>query len=298
MIQGKDIQLSVLLATRNNANVLRELLSRLGSCVAPRSWEIVIVDNGSTDSTAALVKEYAERLPVRYFFEGRQGKSRALNRGLKHARGEVVVFTDDDINPDADWLVNIVRVMQSHPDINVLGGKIRVDKRLLPAWLVNSYNLMGILLSEHDLGNREMRYQAGKYPYGPNLSVRSRQLAGLNNPWPEDVGPGTSLPLGDEFIFITNINADSQDCLYSPECIVDHKPVIHGNYFPLAFRRCFFGGYAAGFFGNYPAVDKTVDTFQGLMKKRIASCRSVREFCCILARATGFFYGKYRRKFV
>jgi len=291
-----DIQISVLLATRNNATILRELLFRLESCAAPASWEIVIVDNGSTDVTATLVKEYADRLPVRYFFEGRQGKSRALNHGLKHVRGEIVVFTDDDINPDTDWLANIVRVMHSHSDINILGGKIRVDKRLLPAWLVNSHNLMGIVFSEHDLGNREKRYEEGKYPYGPNLSVRSRLLAGLENPWPEHIGPGTSLPLGDESVFITNINADSKDCLYSPECIVDHKPVIHGNYFPLVFRRCFFGGYAAGYFGHHPAVDKTVDTFQGMIKKRIASCRSVREFCCILARAAGFFYGKYRRK--
>lgn len=290
------MQLSVLLATRNNANVLRELLTRLESCVAPASWEIVIVDNGSTDTTADLIREYTGRLPVRYLYEGAQGKSRALNLGIRSVRGDITVFTDDDVNPDTHWLVNIVRVMQSHPDINVTGGKIRVDTKSLPGWLLDSFNLRGILLSEHELGDHEIRYAAGRFPYGPNMAVRTRLLDGIDRPWPEDVGPGTSLPVGDEMIFITNIKTASQDCLYSPECIVEHKPVIRKDLFLVSLRRCWLGGYAAGFHGVQSSADKTSATVFGLLRKRLGSCRSLQELCCIVIRAAGFYYGKLRRR--
>ena len=287
-------ELSVLLATRNNAGMLDQLLSGLLLCKPPGQWEVLVVDNGSTDDTQKRVSEYLGRLPVRYLYHAKPGKSRALNMGLRYVRGDLVVFTDDDINPDRDWLVNIVRIMQLHPEINVLGGRIRIDKTSVPYWIANSYNLKGLLLSEHELGNHEIRYAPGKYPYGPNLTVRKKQVAGITNPWPEGIGPGTRLPVGDEMIFISNIKINSQECLYTPECMVEHKPVMKlGNYY-IVLKRCFLGGYAAGLYGNEVIGKTSWHTIIELVKRRIRSCRSIREFFCLLVRACGVYLGKYR----
>ena len=99
---------SVLICTYNRARLLRETLKALQALPTPPDCriEIVIVDNNSTDNTAAVVAEAARgaRIPIVYLREARQGKSFALNTGLAHARGDLLALTDDDVLPGAEWL--------------------------------------------------------------------------------------------------------------------------------------------------------------------------------------------------
>src|ERR1017187_6698685 len=95
------LKLSVVVATRNRAYAIAECLGSIAAAIAhaaPLDAEIVVVDNGSTDDTAAVIKAWASAspVPVQLLSEPRQGKGRALNCALRAAQGELLVFTDDD----------------------------------------------------------------------------------------------------------------------------------------------------------------------------------------------------------
>lgn len=100
------MKLSVIVCTYNRADQLRRTLESLaGMRVAPAlSWELLVIDNNSTDSTPEVSRQFQKRLPIQYFFERRQGLSAARNRGIREARGELLVFTDDDVDVDANWV--------------------------------------------------------------------------------------------------------------------------------------------------------------------------------------------------
>jgi cellulose synthase/poly-beta-1,6-N-acetylglucosamine synthase-like glycosyltransferase len=92
-------------------------------------YEVIVVDNGSTDDTAAFAKEWAGLHPfVRYAFEPRPGPSAARNTGVGLARADIVAFTDDDIRPAPEWVRSIVHAFERWPDVECVAG------RILPAW--------------------------------------------------------------------------------------------------------------------------------------------------------------------
>src|SRR4051812_26304053 len=97
---------SILICTYNRAALLADTLASLCRIHSARRWEIVVADNNSSDDTRAVVERLAASapVPVHYLFEATQGKSHALNTGLKRCTGEVVVFTDDDVCVPAGWL--------------------------------------------------------------------------------------------------------------------------------------------------------------------------------------------------
>jgi glycosyltransferase involved in cell wall biosynthesis len=123
--------LSVILCTYNRASILAGALSALAAqqVVSTTSWELVVVDNNSNDGTADVVKEFKAQapMPVTYVFEGRQGKTFALNTGASLASGRVLALTDDDCRPTCTWVQDVIDAMARH-DAQGLGG------RVLPAW--------------------------------------------------------------------------------------------------------------------------------------------------------------------
>lgn len=290
------IHLSIVLATRNNAGTLSIFLESLLKCRKPATWELIVVDNGSTDHTSAVLGKYKGKLPLTVLYESVPGKSRCLNRGIQHASGEILLFTDDDVIPDNDWLLNHVRVMDSHPEIDIAGGRILVEKSRLPVWLTRSFNLGGILVTEHDLGDSECIYGQGRYPYGPNMAVRKVILAGIDSPWPEHIGPGTAMPVGDEMMFVDRICSSYNKRLYAPDCIVEHRPDLPVHFFFKSLKRCFLGGYVAGLCSESLPVAGYKNSLIKLTGDRVWRCRSIRELFCITSRATGYYIGRIFRK--
>ena len=125
------MQVSVVIGTYNRQHLLVGTLGALASQEVPGSlaWEIVVVDNNSTDSTAQVVAAFAETTPtpVRYVFEPRQGISHARNRGIREARGAVLAFIDDDVLPANDWVSQVVAAVERW-EADGVGG------RILPRW--------------------------------------------------------------------------------------------------------------------------------------------------------------------
>lgn len=126
------MMISVLICTRNRAASLRATLDAvLAQQLGPEAdYEVVVVDNGSTDTTRAVVAQVVAALPaqdhrrLRYVYEARPGLSCARNTGLRATRGEIIVCTDDDILPEPTWLREIHREFAAAPHLAMLGGRV------------------------------------------------------------------------------------------------------------------------------------------------------------------------------
>ncbi|MEO5898229.1 MAG: glycosyltransferase [Vicinamibacterales bacterium] len=126
-----DVAVSVVVSTYNRADRLPLALESLIAQEGGVPYEIIVVDNNSTDTTRAVVEGLAVRNGdnVRYAFEPRQGLSHARNTGIALSRGEIVAFTDDDVRAAPDWLLQLKRTLDEHLDVVYAGG------RVLPNWL-------------------------------------------------------------------------------------------------------------------------------------------------------------------
>jgi glycosyltransferase involved in cell wall biosynthesis len=120
---------SVVIATRNRAQHLRACLESLRLSVLPAGWmaEAIVVDNGSTDNTAAVVTALVgdgDAVAVRYLVEQCRGKAFAVNTGTTAARGAIVAFLDDDVTVDRRWLAEVVAHFDREPDLGLLAGRV------------------------------------------------------------------------------------------------------------------------------------------------------------------------------
>jgi glucosyl-dolichyl phosphate glucuronosyltransferase len=120
---------SVVLPTYNRSPNLRRTLSSVLGQRTTAHYEVIVVDNNSTDGTRADVERaIAEGAPVRYLLERNQGVSYARNAGIRTARAPLIAFVDDDVCVDRDWIETICRFFDRHPEMDCVGGKV------LPAW--------------------------------------------------------------------------------------------------------------------------------------------------------------------
>ena len=111
---------SIVVCTRNRKNMLRRSIKAIEASDYPRaSFEIIVVDNGSTDGTGDLKSEFPD---VRWLVENVVGKSNALNTGCRAARGSILAFTDDDCIVDSMWLRNLVSAFFEEPSVIGVGG--------------------------------------------------------------------------------------------------------------------------------------------------------------------------------
>jgi glucosyl-dolichyl phosphate glucuronosyltransferase len=133
------VDLSVIVATYNRAPFLGGTLRTLENlrCSSSLSWELLVVDNNSTDETRQVVEAFADRAPfcVRYLFERNQGRSAALNSGIAAARGRIVAFTDDDVLVDPEWLRNLKNAFDRFDAAAVAGKVIPLWTLPKPRWL-------------------------------------------------------------------------------------------------------------------------------------------------------------------
>ncbi len=133
------VDISVVLATYNRAASLSTTLNSLSSVHQSPSftWELLVIDNNSTDSTRNVIEKFAisAKFSVRYVFEKRQGRSAALNAGIAQAKGDIVVFTDDDVLFDPDWIVNLKQCFDKFNCAAVAGSVVALWTHSKPEWL-------------------------------------------------------------------------------------------------------------------------------------------------------------------
>lgn len=121
--------LSIILPTYNRVTLLRRAIAALLRQTAPSgSYEIIVVDNNSSDGTSDAVAAIGDPR-LRVIREPRQGLSYARNAGIEAARAPIVAFTDDDVEAAPGWVETIVSALEAHPQVDGVGG------RVLPAWV-------------------------------------------------------------------------------------------------------------------------------------------------------------------
>jgi len=287
-------KMSLVVATRNRREDILELIKCLEKRYEIPEWEMIVVDNGSTDGTTAAIEGLRTNLKIQLVYEKRQGKSIALNAGIKKAVGEIIVFSDDDVLPEKNWMRAYYHAAKNNPDKIIFGGKVNVNNRLLPDWIRNSFNLKEILVSEHDLGDEAITYPPNRYPIGPNMAVRKQAIEGLENPWPEDLGPGTSMPVGDEKGFLRKRSGPcSNNRLYVPDSVVIHVPKGEGLSLINSLKRCYWGGLAAGKMDRESTAScRRKDKVGTTILKRIRTVRSLKELLCGTIRSIGVIKGR------
>jgi glucosyl-dolichyl phosphate glucuronosyltransferase len=117
--------LSIVVPTFNRSGLLLRTLQSLAAQVGAPSYEVLVVDNNSSDDTRAVVAAFAREWPlVRYLFERRPGASCARNRGIAESRAAIVGFIDDDVEADPSWVATIHRTFWREPAFDCIGGRI------------------------------------------------------------------------------------------------------------------------------------------------------------------------------
>ncbi len=215
------MELSVVIATRDRARLLEGTLEHLARQQAPGiRWEVVVVDNGSSDDTPAVLERAAARLPLVRLAEPRPGKNRALNRALEVARGELLLFTDDDVIPDPRWVAEMVGAARRWPDAAVFGGRVELAYPPgTPGWLRDPVH-PALNFARFDFDRPEGPIELP--PNGPNLALRRSALAGLR--FREDIGPdGTrDYAMGSETELLDRLRARGATTIYVPGALVHH----------------------------------------------------------------------------
>ena len=120
------MKVSLVISTRNRASKLAACLETLTQLQSPFPWELIVVDNGSTDDTRATIQRFGSSCPgeVIVVVEPLPGLGRARNRGWRAARGEIIAFTDDDCYPEAHFLDHVVGCFEEDTKLGFVGGRI------------------------------------------------------------------------------------------------------------------------------------------------------------------------------
>ncbi len=214
--------LTVLMATHNRCSILSRTLESYCDVRPPQhGWELIIVDNASTDDTRHVIESYKAQLPIRYCFEPHQGKNLALNHGVEFVKGELIVFTDDDVLPRKDWLCQYERIVQEHPEYDVFGGVTLPRWEVCPPEWVLAWVPLGptFTLSPPTLKTGP---SAPCYTFGTNYALRYRVLqAGYR--FDTTIGPkGTNYAMGSETELIRRLVHDGFRIWHSSEMVVEH----------------------------------------------------------------------------
>lgn len=241
------VHATVLIATYNRAKLLDETLTWLArtNVSGDLRWDVLVVDNNSTDGTRAVVERHVHTFPVslRYLFEGRQGRSSALNAGIAAARGIALAFTDDDVRVAEGWLQAAVTPLLEEPDIAYTGGPVRPIWEIPPpAWLDLTRGDLWGTIAIQDHGDVPVGYErARKVPLGANMAVRA-EVFRVTGPFRADLGrSGGRTVMGQEVPeWLIRARAAGFSGRYVPAMVVHHH-IPAARLTKRYFRRWWFG---------------------------------------------------------
>jgi glycosyltransferase involved in cell wall biosynthesis len=221
------MDLTVVICTYNRADLLEATLSALAEqkVDGKLAWDVVVVDNNSSDRTRAVAQQAAPRLPVTYVFEGRQGLSQARNSGIAAARGEILAFTDDDVLPARDWVNSIAGAIERWGS-DIVGGRILPKwEGTPPNWLLEDDTLLAnlaMLTSERVRIFEPSRRESPKV-WGANMAFRRSVFSRVGLFDTRRGIRGKVLYGGEETELITRAIDAGSVAVYDPSLVVFHR---------------------------------------------------------------------------
>jgi glucosyl-dolichyl phosphate glucuronosyltransferase len=211
------LDLSIVICTRDRCTELRKTLAAIFDADVPAGldWELLVVDNGSTDETSELLKRSASGSKMlRHVTEPRRGKGNAYNRALAEVRGHALLFADDDVRPRADWISRMMEPLLSDEADAVAGG-IEIAPHLLRPWMTKWHRVA--LASSEDLDPKDPDQMIGA-----NMAF-SRKVLEKVPAFDVELGPG-AMGFGEETIFSMQLREAGFRVKGGLDVKVEHHP--------------------------------------------------------------------------
>ncbi|HEY8907956.1 MAG TPA: glycosyltransferase family 2 protein [Rhodoferax sp.] len=207
-------KVSLVMCTRNRAAFLDGCLQALIRLKADVPFELVLVDNGSTDNTATILAEFAsqQKMPVVLVSEPLPGVSQGRNAGIKAASGDVIAFTDDDCYPAENFLTAVLACF-ADKNLGYLGGRVLLfDPADLPITIQTLNRTLP--LPPHE-------YMSPGLIHGANFSFRREVLDRIGG-FDKHLGSGTPCMAADDTDLLQRASVAGFAGLYSPGPVVHH----------------------------------------------------------------------------
>lgn len=222
MENNVSIRISAIICTHNRAQYLRKAITSLIQQELPKEYyEILIVDNASSDNTKEVVQEFSNSTNVRYLYEEKVGLAQARNTGWRAANGEYVAYLDDDAIASPAWLRKIIETFVSvRPEPGCVGGKVEpVWEAPRPIWLSDSkLGDLAIL----DWSDKPVILNEKQWLAGANMSFPKKLLESMNG-FQADLGrSGNKLFTGEDILLERQLMNRGYHCFYHPEILVQH----------------------------------------------------------------------------
>ena len=217
-----SLDFTVAIPVYNGADRIHRVIDRLRSQidVDHLSWEILVIDNNSTDcleeTLSKIQTNWTHAAPLRYVFEPKQGLTFARARAIETAQGKYVGFLDDDNLAHADWVISAYRFGESHPTVGAYGGKIEAELTTAPP---PGWNGIKSFLAIRSLGAQPKSFnpQHLQLPPGAGLVIRKRA-------WLESV-PQKVVRVsrgGDDYQISLYMYNHGWEIWYNPDMVIDH----------------------------------------------------------------------------
>lgn len=210
---------SVIIPTLNRANVLPNALRSIDEAASGHTVELIVVDNGSSDETQAVVQAFAAmNATVVYQLEPTPGVCRAKNKGISVAAHPILVFTDDDCRMEADYFDVLARLHDSADKASIIGGRVELgDPTDAPITIKTDMDMARF--------GENPNVSPGGFVHGCNLTMHRKVLdeVGL---WDERFGPGAVFRAAEDTEMVYRAHKGGIPILYHPDLIVRHH---HGR---------------------------------------------------------------------
>jgi glucosyl-dolichyl phosphate glucuronosyltransferase len=230
-------RISVAICTYNRADLLRQTLAGIAQQEFPRDhYEVLVIDNNSRDQTPQVVTSFATSQPApRYIPETQQGLPHARNRAIAEAKGEIIVFADDDILVQPNWLAQLTAPFAADTahKIGAIGGEvIPIFPHGLPPWVSEWHAPLAFRSDNGPLTPQQS-------PMGANLAFRREVFVQLGN-FAAGLGrAGKNLFAGEETELLRRMRAAGFEVWFAPQAAVQHQMPANRTTFRYAARHAF-----------------------------------------------------------
>ncbi|MEH2446948.1 MAG: hormogonium polysaccharide biosynthesis glycosyltransferase HpsE [Nostoc sp.] len=225
----ENLDITVAIPTYNGESRLPELLERLQNQLHTEnlSWEIIVVDNNSTDNTAKVVQTYQQNwrcpYPLKYRFEARQGAAYARKRAVAEAKGRFIGFLDDDNYPVSNWVSQAVAFGEKYPNVGAYGSQIHPDWEVKPP---ENFQRIAPFLAITERGNFPLLYEAAKKLLPPSAGLVVRKKAWLESVPDKSILTGRvkgNMLTSEDLEMLSYIQKVGWEIWYNPEMEIYHK---------------------------------------------------------------------------
>src|SRR4051812_6609418 len=201
--------ISIAVCTWNRARLVEQTLQSFTRLQIPPGvdWEVVVINNNSPDHTEAVLDSFLPKLPLRHFVETNQGIAHARNRAVREARGDVILWTDDDVQVNPNWLLRYAQAFTEHSECGFFGGPVELSfEGDPPAWLLAGLDSIGGALGQVRVPGNVPIGDSPQLPFNCNMAVRRAHHLAM----PYDTRYGRkagSLLSGEETVFLRELLA-------------------------------------------------------------------------------------------